>query len=175
MEECVFYGKLPTIQDTSFLDYPSKDGLCLTIMFTGCEHNCYECHNRDLQGLGDVYGSLSMEGLLNIIDEITKRLKTNKIVLQGGDPLHPQNREFTYKLLNRLHVHGYTTCVYTGYEYEEIKDFVKSAKYVKCGKFDKSRFIASEKTDAYFQLSSTNQKLYMQGRLVSTNGRYTFE
>jgi len=175
IDNLIFYGKEPSINNVSFLDYPSKDGSCLTIFFTGCEHACPECHNLELQKTGKVYQTMKMEEFITSIITICKRLRTNKVVFQGGDPLHPQNRNFTYCALNELEVLGYNTCVYTGYEYSIIKDFVKAAIFVKCGKFNKALFINPEKTDDYIQFASSNQTLYKLKKLVSKNGRFNFE
>ena len=168
-----YYGLEPSINNHSFIDYPSEDD-CLTIFFTGCEHNCKNCQNKELQKTGKVYVELEFDEFVERMTKIASRLRTKKIVLQGGDPLHPQNKEFT-KMLLENYSYRFDFCVYTGYEYEKIKDFVKYAKFTKCGKFDEAKFITPEKTDEYFQLASSNQKIYKDGILVSKNGRIDFD
>jgi len=168
-----FYGKKPSINNHSFLDYPSQCD-CLTIFFSGCEHNCKNCQNKELQLVGKVYDEMEYDDFVASLKEVASRVRTNKIVLQGGDPLHRQNRSFTKRLIHDLHKE-YDFCVYTGYEFKSIKKYVSESLYVKCGKFREDLFILSEKTDDYFQLASTNQEIYKNNKLISNRGRIYFD
>ena len=48
-------------------------------------------------------------------------------------------------------------------------------KYIKCGKFDESEFIGSQKTDDYMQFATKNQQLYDANlKLLSKDGIYNF-
>lgn len=169
----IFYGMEPSINNHSFLDYPENVD-CLTIFFTGCAHNCAECQNLNLQKLGEVYKAVPYNIFVEGLKEAAARLRTNKITLQGGDPLHPQNRDFTKLLLSNL-CNEFDFCVYTGYDYDTIKSYVVDAVYVKCGKFNKEKFTKPVKTDNYFQLASTNQKIYKNKKLISKDGRINFD
>lgn len=168
-----FYGRPPSINNHSFLDYPENDD-CLTIFFTGCSHNCKNCQNKELQDLGKVYEELELGEFIELVTKVAKRLHTKNIVLQGGDPLHPQNRKFTKAIATRLGK-DYDICVYTGYKFAQIKEWVDNVKYVVTEKFDESQYITPEKTDNYFQLASTNQEIYKNNELVSKKGRVYFE
>jgi len=168
-----FYGMMPSINNHSFLDYPENED-CLTIFFTGCSHHCENCQNKELQQIGLVYVELEYIELVNLITKIAKRLRTNKIVLQGGDPLHPQNRNVARRLVDDLHV-LYDFCIYTGYSYRDIKKYTNNCKYVITEKFNERNFMPPEKTDDYLQLASSNQKIYKYGKLISNKGRINFE
>ena len=168
-----FYGKTPSINNHSFLDYPSQDD-CLTIFFTGCTHNCKDCQNPELQRVGIVYDKLSFKEFVTTLKDVAFRLRTTKIVLQGGDPMHDQNRLFTKQLMDELHTE-YDFCVYTGYDYDQVKNYTTNAKFVKAGLFKIDKFVTPEKTDTYMQFASTNQELYKNNQIVTENGRYYFE
>lgn len=169
-----FYGKEPSIKDASFLDFPSKDGLCLTIFFSGCVHNCNGCHNADLKEPRKNTEKIEFELFLSKVEKILKRLKTNKLVLQGGDPLHPMNKLVTKLMINYFYAKEYEICVYTGYEFDEIEYYVETAKYVKTGVFKEEEFSEPVKTDYYIQFASKNQKLYVNKEIQSIQGRYYF-
>ena len=42
---------------TTFIDYPSPDEWAVIFYFSGCSHNCYDCHNKQLQtyNIGESY------------------------------------------------------------------------------------------------------------------------
>lgn len=174
-KKLIFYGKRPSIADVSFLDFPSKEGFALTIFFSGCEHNCRNCQNPELQKIGKIYDEIEFEEFYSTLLQVANRLKTRKIVFQGGDPLFRQNNLVLKEVLRRLKEENYSTCIYTGYDYtEEVKESTKLADFVKCGKFREDLSIPSIKTEEFLQLASTNQAIYHHERLVTENGRYYF-
>lgn len=158
----------------SFLDYPSKDGMCLSLYFTGCLGICPGCHNKELQD-PNFGAEFSISKLINIIPYEAERLRTNKITLLGGDPLYPKNLEFVKELLIRLG-NEFDFCVYTGYDLAYVKlNNVKNFKYLKTGLYNEYFKQESVKTDDYFQLASSNQEIYDRDfNLLSTNGRMIF-
>lgn len=162
------------IMTGSFLDYPSKDGMCLSLYFSGCAGLCPECQNKELQDPN--YGEeFSISKLINIISIETKRLRTNKITLLGGDPLFITNIDFVRELLNKTHTY-YDYCIYTGYppEYVASKN-IRHFKFLKTGYYDQNLAQESLKTDRIFQLASKNQEIYDKDYCCLTiNGRMYF-
>jgi anaerobic ribonucleoside-triphosphate reductase activating protein len=86
------------------------------IFFAGCSRNCPGCHNKELQNFN--FGT-DIE-----IDEIIEIVKKNKplidgVTISGGDPI------FQYpallELCKRLKKEGFNIWVYTGAEFEDIK------------------------------------------------------
>lgn len=154
----------------SFIDYPSKDGICLSLYFTGCQGLCPNCQNKELQdpNHGDEF---EIGNFINIISHETKRLRTNKITLLGGDPLFPTNIDFVRELLERTHK-KFDFCIYTGYDVEfVITNNINKFKFLKTGLYDETLVQQSLKTDDYFQLASKNQKIYDENfHLLSTDG-----
>jgi len=157
-----------------FVDFPDREGYCISVYFTGCTHNCPDCQNKSLQGMGRIETSYYVGEFISVLKEQASKIKTKKICFLGGDPCVEQNRYVLKHILSALH--DYETCVYTGYSYEDIKDFVVGAKYVVTEKFDKTQFVTPEKTDDYFQLASKNQKIYNKKQeLISKDGRLLYD
>ena len=164
---------------TSWIDYPDKDSLALVIYFTGCIHNCKQCHNTDLQ----VHTEIELDDYINIINIQLIRHRTEKLVLSGGDPLDPRNIEITKKILKHVCC---DICIYTGYNVKYVKkQQVVGFKFLKCGKYkprakkqnphSNPPTPQTQKTDAGLTLASPNQKLYNDKfKLVSENGTYCF-
>ncbi len=162
--------------DTTFLDYPSPDDIAVVVIMSGCSHFCPGCQNPELQKLHEeVSKSYSDE----VVDEIKTRCArndTNKIVISGGDCLHPCNRNLTAYICSILGP-THDICIYTGYSAEEVKKMqIRGFKYIKCGKFDCNNMQESKKTDEYIQFVNKTQNLY-DDRLnqLSVDGRFWFK
>lgn len=166
----------PQIQET-WLDYPDAHSNSVSVYFYGCLHNCAGCHNPEMQTLNSPAVPVYAEDLVQLIMGAAARCKTDKVVLTGGDPLHPDNREEVIFLCYRLVSLGYDVCVYTGYDIITAMELLPpgAVKFIKCGRYVKELAQGSGKTNDEFALASTNQKLY-DGyfNLLSTNGEYTF-
>jgi anaerobic ribonucleoside-triphosphate reductase activating protein len=153
--------------DITFSDYPSKEDMAIICYFYGCEHNCKDCHNKELQKSEDK-NILYVEDLI----KFCKRNNTNKIVFSGGDPLFGDNLLIT-KLFCKELKKDYNICIYTGYPIEYV-DF-DGFKFIKCGKYDINNKQKSLKNDNFIQFASTNQNLYdCNKKLISNKGRYEF-
>lgn len=167
----------------SFLDYPSPEGSCISLYMTGCEHNCLGCSNPDFQNyyyMNDDIKSFSGENQISyLIDDImyySKKYRTNKICLMGGDPLFRKNIKETQYLINELK-DTYDFCIYTGYSIDYVKQnkIIEGFKYIKCNTYKEELKVMSEKTDEYIQFASTNQELYdSELNLLSVDGRFYF-
>jgi anaerobic ribonucleoside-triphosphate reductase activating protein len=154
--------------DITFSDYPSKDGLAVICYIHGCEHNCKNCHNINLQKIEEDEEIIRLDD----IENYCIRNNTNKIVISGGDPLYNNNKNFT-KFICRELGEKYNICIYTGYSIDDV-DF-NGFKFIKCGKYDIERKQESFKTDDFIQFASSNQKLYnYKKELISNRGRYEF-
>jgi organic radical activating enzyme len=163
----------------SFLDYPTED-YCVGYFFHGCDFRCPNCHNSDLQTPPNLSKGVTVDQFIDKLYDDAGAFGTYKIALMGGDPLSTYNEEFTYSLLQKAD--DFEFCVYTGYELEDLDvDMLRkssSLRFLKTGVFDESKFVGSEKTNNFFQLASTNQKLYelVYGELVlvSSEGKYKY-
>lgn len=155
----------------TFLEYPDNSSISAILYFRGCDRNCKGCQNKDLQK----YEPLP-DDIIDIIVDYCKRLKTKKLVLCGGDPLYIKNLPVTRKILNTF-CNILDICIYTGATIEEVKKLnISGFKFIKCGRFDESKFINSLKTDDFMQFATSNQELYDENlNLLSNNGVFKYD
>lgn len=156
---------------TTFLDYPDNESLAVIFYMNGCEHNCLNCQNKDLQK-----SSKYSKTIINEIIDYCNRNNTNKIVLSGGDPLYKTNIDLTNKIID-TYKDKYDICIYTGYDIEYIKKVLHFGfKFIKSGKYVEQFKQLSEKTDEYIQLASSNQNFYNNCYIqISQNGKLFFK
>lgn len=159
----------------SFLDYPDNENCAIVVYFYGCEHSCIDCHNQSFKELSECFYKTT-NNLVEDIKVYALRNKTNKIVLSGGDPLHPKNIKVTQSICDALNL-NYDICIYTGYDKNYVvNNKVTNFKYVKCGTYDHTKKQLSEKTDDYLSFASTNQFLINSDyEIISNNGNYKFK
>lgn len=157
---------------TSFLDYPDNSSLAIVFYMSGCDRNCNGCQNEDLK---EYLGYEDIDLLVEFLESKCIKEHTNKICLQGGDPLYKDNLFFTKYILSKLSKR-YDICIYTGANITEVKKLnLKGFKYIKCGIFDKTKYVGSKKTDEYIQFATRNQKLYDSNlNLLSKDGVFYF-
>lgn len=165
--------KYDIVLEETWLDYPSPEGNAIIVYMTGCSHHCEGCHSPDLQEVRQY--SEPYNKIVNDIEEYAHRADTNKIVLLGGDPIHPANIALTRLILGRLSKR-YDICIFTGYPIDIIKTLnLKGAKYYKCGVFDINQYQEPGKTDKKYTLASKNQNFYDENYVqISENGVLIF-
>lgn len=165
----------------TFLDFPDPYDASILVMILKCEHNCKGCHSKELKDCSlkgtDQFKKGYSGTLLQDLYNYSNRTGLNQVVLCGGDPLHPDNRKDVLNLIKVSKNLSY--CIYTGYtlkELESVKDHIKgNVDYLICGRYDETKKQKSEKTDDYFQLASSNQKIYNKDlELISENGKLNF-
>ena len=151
----------------SWIDYPSNSD-CIVVTFLGCNHNCFNCQNKELQNYNYVANNSQQQSveidyldLFYSLDIESHKYRTNKICFEGGDPLYYKNIDGV-----RNFIHEYTSffdvCIYTGYNIDFVKNNnLYGAKYYKCGKYEEEfKDINYGKTNNQLIFASTNQKLY---------------
>ena len=156
----------------SFLDYPDNSSLSVIFYMPGCDRNCEGCQNYNLKQEEEYR---DQNEIIKGIYNYCIKSKTNKLCLQGGDPLYKNNIQFTEIILQSLS-NKLDICIYTGAEINEVKSYnLKGFKFIKCGIFDLNQYIGSKKTDTYLQFATKNQKLYDKDlNLISKDGIYYF-
>jgi anaerobic ribonucleoside-triphosphate reductase activating protein len=90
------------------------DGARYVVFTQGCKHGCRGCQNPetwDFNGGSEVSVS-------EIADDYRSRKYLDGLTFSGGDPFYQQ--EECLRLLDELP--GVNVWIYTGFEYEEIKD-----------------------------------------------------
>ena len=99
-------------------DMLNGEGLRVVLWVAGCSHNCPECHNPVTW---DIRGGIPFDQAAK--DELFEELQkdyVSGVTLSGGDPLHPDNREETGRLIDEIcdRFPGKTIWLYTGYDWE---------------------------------------------------------
>ena len=160
-----------------FVDFPDNKNNAISLLFAGCSHYCLGCHNMELQHPenGNTFIDNEMEAV-KMFHEFSKRFETKCVVLSGGDPLHPDNREFVKRLTVELDAEDFKVAIYTGYEVDKVKEMALTGfEFLKCGKYRELLKQEPGKTEKQLILASKNQKIY--GRyyqLLSHNGIMKF-
>jgi organic radical activating enzyme len=161
----------------TFLDYPDPEKDAIIICFIGCEHNCIDCQNEELQHYNDILSIMeggkrgssiyrkinSVEILIELFLSIKKFYRTNNFVFEGGDPFYIENRNIMCEFLKWNAIHKeFNVCIYTGYNEGQIKSFnvFSGFEYIKCGVFDKTKYQKPIKSDDCMSFASTNQTLF---------------
>lgn len=97
------------------------EGVRTALYFSGCDHNCPGCHNREAQ---DFYTGqiVTSEILQQIVDEINKRPYLSGITLTGGDPLYrPSQLAVALQYIKeRINPH-LSVWLYTGFRWEDVE------------------------------------------------------
>lgn len=158
----------------TLLEYPDNRSIATILYFNGCHRHCIGCQNVELQK--DEDKPIPSNVLVEDIIDYCKRLKTTKIVLCGGDPLYYKNLPMTLSILQELG-NIYDICIYTGATIEEVRKLnLNGFKFIKCGPFDQSKYIGSNKTDNFIQFATSNQELYDSDlNLLSKDGVYYYD
>jgi organic radical activating enzyme len=159
----------------SWLDYPSPVEHCVSVYTIGCEHNCTNCSNVDLQNYNLQSKVYDIEEFEKLLKEFSKKSNTKSIVFGGGDPLFSENIEFI-KVFCKRNSKKYDICIYTGYDIEFVKEQkIKGFKFIKCGKFNVAKRQTSSKNEKEMLFASTNQELYDDKyNILSKSGVYKF-
>jgi organic radical activating enzyme len=175
--------------ETTWIDYPDNESLAIILYVMGCGNGCKGCHNPEFSYYHNRKNTrlFSYFHLADMLVTKCIQLKTNKIVISGGDCLSLLNFEDTKNLLSTIKFisseiyYKYTLniniCIYTGYTIESVKLLnIKNFNFIKCGCYKEELKQESIKTDNYIQFASSNQKLYdCNYKLLSENGRYYFK
>lgn len=118
--------KIAGILPCSFVN---GDGARYVVFVQGCSHHCSGCHNPETW---DFDGGTEMT-VEEIAADFKKRRLLDGITLSGGDPFFQQKA--CVELLKLLS--GINVWVYTGFEYDEIKntELAKMADVLVTGRF----------------------------------------
>lgn len=103
-------------------DMKNGDGLRTVLWVSGCNHHCPECHNPQTW---DPNSGIPFDE--SAYQELMDSLKFDYIsglTISGGDPLFPDNRSTVWSICKAVKdmYPDKTIWLYTGYEWEEIKD-----------------------------------------------------
>lgn len=109
-------------------DIANGKGIRTSVFFSGCEHYCKNCFNRDIWDF-------------NVGEEFNREFYENKIKpkinehiaglsILGGEPFHPSNLKALYDLVDWFNddFPNKTIWIWSGYTYEELMKKCKKEK-----------------------------------------------
>ena len=102
--------------------YPIKvlgPGDRIGIWFNGCKHFCKGCSNPELWEKNEKYKT-DINRIMSLVNSIVNTHKVDGFVLTGGDPL--EQPDALRELLPRLYKCSTDILLYTGYEYNSVKE-----------------------------------------------------
>lgn len=113
----MYYGRI------NKTDIANGPGVRVSLFVSGCRNRCKGCFNPETWSFN--YGK---EFTLKTLIEIDKALEPDYIdglTILGGDPFEPENIETVTAICKKLAIEHRlkTIWIYTGYKYEDIKDF----------------------------------------------------
>ena len=113
------------IADIMTNDVVNGQGICTSVWLQGCPHDCPGCHNPEAW---DFNGGTEYEQDM-ITFEVLKAMRKNGIQrnlsILGGEPLCPQNRDFT-RILSAAAKYMFpnsTIYCWTGYKLEDLDKY----------------------------------------------------
>lgn len=95
-------------------------GKRIGIWFCGCPRRCKGCSNPELWTIQEKYLT-TPENVFSLVKHITDNNSVDGFTISGGDPFY--QFDDLCKLLDMLKTINSDILVYTGYSYEEIKDY----------------------------------------------------
>lgn len=121
-----------SILDCSVTD---GEGIRVTLFVSGCGHHCKGCHNPESWNPNN--GKEFTDETKQTLFKLLERDYIDGITFSGGDPLYPSNRETVVKLTKEIKEKfpNKTIWLYTGYQYDDVKDLLNYVDIVVDGKF----------------------------------------
>lgn len=154
-------------------DMLNGEGLRVVLWASGCTHHCKNCHNPITW---DIAGGIEFDKAAE--DELFEALSKSHIegiTFSGGDPLHPLNREEVSRLIKKVREtfkNDKTIWVYTGYLFEEIKEF-DALPYVDI--LVDGEFIEALKDNRLYWVGSSNQRIIDVQKTLEQNEVVIYE
>jgi len=132
------------------IGFVETEDVSINIYLSGCKLNCEECFSPHLKDFNSGKDA-SVDEVMDVVKERFELTKT--VCFLGGNP--PDNKNIG-ELTKQVKELGGIVWVYSGYDFEDIKDkeWVKYCDYIKAGPYIK------ELASMNYSYASTNQKLY---------------
>lgn len=77
-------------------DIANGSGISVSIFLSGCDIHCQGCFNQEIWDFNA--GEPFTDDILKYLMDLCKNEHINHLSILGGDPLHPNNQETTYKI-----------------------------------------------------------------------------
>lgn len=155
------------IAEIKWNDVGNGPGINVSVFMQGCHFHCHGCFNSctwDFNG-----GTLADDSTIDsIIAGLSKNNVKRNLSILGGEPLAPENRDFVYKLIQKVREKypDIEIWMWTGYELTELtKENNASVKGIltMINSLITGRFILEQRDLRLRYMGSRNQKLLKRG------------
>lgn len=155
------------IAEIKWNDVGNGPGINVSVFMQGCHFHCPGCFNSctwDFNG-----GTLADDSTIDsIIAGLSKNNVKRNLSILGGEPLAPENRDFVYKLIQKVREKypNIEIWMWTGYELTELtKENNASVKGIltMINSLITGRFILEQRDLRLRYMGSKNQKLLKRG------------
>ena len=155
------------IAEIKWNDVGNGPGINVSVFMQGCHFHCPGCFNSctwDFNG-----GTLADDSTIDsIIAGLSKNNVKRNLSILGGEPLAPENRDFVYKLIQKVREKypNIEIWMWTGYELIELtKENNASVKGIltMINSLITGRFILEQRDLRLRYMGSKNQKLLKRG------------
>ena len=155
------------IAEIKWNDVGNGPGINVSVFMQGCHFHCPGCFNSctwDFNG-GTLADDLTID---SIIAGLSKNNVKRNLSILGGEPLAPENRDFVYKLIQKVREKypNIEIWMWTGYELTELtKENNASVKGIltMINSLITGRFILEQRDLRLRYMGSKNQKLLKRG------------
>jgi len=143
----------------------NEDVFAVELYFTGCQHKCKNCHNKELWNYISDYEK-DVNSVVERLSNILSHELVKEVHLLGGEPLYNEKRVlFIYNLIlsikNRFPDVKFV--LFTGFDFDYVKRhyqyLLDVVDYVKTGRYDErcsnKKFLHNN-----FYLATENQNLW---------------
>ncbi len=139
-------------------------GKRFVLWLQGCNLNCIDCINKDLQSF-QINKTMSVEEVISEISKAQEKYGIVGLTISGGEPL--LQAPLVQELLTRTHRMNLTALLFTGYSKEELEINQRGAwdraDLVVSGRFDKERrspdrYLTASSNQAVIQNSPINEE-----------------
>lgn len=147
-------------------DFTGK-GVGYTVFLQGCPHHCQGCHNPETWNFDGGIEITKEEMTEKVRAGLTKNNITRNLYIQGGEPMCPQNLEYTNMLCDIAKSLNRKIFIWTGYFIEDlifgkdnsllVEEILDKADYIIDGPF-----IEKHKDKTLQMRGSSNQRIFIR-------------
>ena len=149
------------IANIKYNDIVDGEGVCVSVWFQGCPHQCLGCHNPETWNFNGGYEIEYEELEKQVLEAIERNGIKRNLSLLGGEPLCEPNLEYAIKLAAaaKQKYPDITIYCWTGYTLEQILKKYNNSILKNIDVLIDGLFILSQRDITLKLRGSTNQRI----------------
>ena len=149
------------IANIKYNDIVDGEGVCVSVWFQGCPHQCSGCHNPETWSFNGGYEIEYEELEKQVLEAIERNGIKRNLSLLGGEPLCELNLEYAIKLAAaaKQKYPDITIYCWTGYTLEQILKKYNNSILKNIDVLIDGLFILSQRDITLKLRGSTNQRI----------------